>query len=180
MLIPALTDEARFQVAVRPESMRVAACCFVCERTDVSPVLVRFTRTLLLGVMGGIESTSLRVPLCPAHGGGYEGRMRMITKVQVVCAGIAALAFGSMFAAFPVVVNGHRQPGLIAEDAAQILAGIGIAAVVVAYASILLRATALPVGFRPRHHESLFRGYDAYVFRFADMGAASRFAAANR
>ena len=94
--------------------------------------------------------------------------MRTITSLQLVCVAIAALSFGYLFTLLELT-----------ETYQYVLAIIGIVAVVVAYLSIRFRATALPVTLRPRHYGRIGR-YGLYVFRFADPGAAERFATVNR
>jgi len=169
-MIENLTDLSALRVAVDPQGMRFGHGCFACPASDgARPVPLRFTRTLILGLLGGIESLFLEAPLCAACESGYAKAMRRITIVQVGCAAVASVAFGLLFLAF-------ENPTLKPFESQ--FAGIGVAAVVVAFLSIGLRARALPVRLRALQYGQIGR-YGAFVFSFQHAEAARRFARAN-
>ncbi len=170
-MIEELSNLDRGRVAVQPEAMRFSPGCFVCAEPEAAPVQVRFTRTLILLVIGGIESVEITAPLCAAHATHYSTRMRRIDRLQIACGLLILLFFASLglFAEFLPTASETVQP---------VLLGGVVAAVVVAYLSIGFRSTAISVRFSPRQHGRI-GAYGAYVFTFPDREAAERFAAAN-
>ena len=176
-LIKELTNVIHGIVAVRPESIRYASGCFVCPQHEASEQHVRFTKTLILVVIGGIESTELVVPLCADHMVRYRRRMRLIDRVQMGCGLVVLLIFGVLFLASEYGAESYAAT-LVGAEGAPILLSLVVVCVVIAYLSIGFRSTALPVRFYARRYERLM-GYGAYVFRFEDPIAAERFAVAN-
>ena len=173
MLVEDISHRERGVVAVKPDSIRFASGCFACSEPEASAVQVSFTKTLILVLFGGIESTTLVVPLCQAHQNHYEKRMRTISRFQMACGAAALLFFGLLFWMF-------EHPSLEAYQ--PVPATLGVVAVVAAYFSIGFRSTALPVRFRGSSHgRTPFSSerYGAYVFTFEDRLSGKRFYDAN-
>ena len=132
-----------------------------------------FTKTLIFVLFGGIESTTVVVPLCLAHKERDETRMRTISRFQLACGAAALVCFGIFSWMF-------EHPHL--EPFQPVLAALGVVAVVAAYVSIGVRSTALPVRFRGSSHGRApfsSKRYGAYVFTFEDRSSGERFYDAN-
>ena len=173
MLIEGLSNLELGVVAVKASGFRCALGCFVCPQRPASPTQVVFTKTLLLGIFGGIESTPFVLPLCVEHQQSYAHRMRTISRIQAgLC--LAALAF------FGILSLTFEHPLL--EPYQPIPTTLGILAVVAAYLSIGYRATALPVRFQGISHGRVpfsSQAYGGYLFVFADSESAQRLYEAN-
>ena len=94
-----------FQIAVPPGKYAFPDECLLCGERDQTPVKVAFTKVLILGFLGGIESVVVDIPLCSRCACEYREResKRVLKMILSFVLGVAALILS--FILCPTLLN---------------------------------------------------------------------------
>ena len=153
-------SEKRYKVKVKP-GYKMPNGCFVCTESSHEKTTVEFTRAMILGPFGGIETIPIEVPLCEDHAREYKlksGRYHRLLTIgalsSIVLFCIGAYFEASKLSAIPIT--------------------IGLICLAFTIGNFFTKSRCFPVRFKPKQG-MLFNGYSSFVFPFESEEAAQAF-----
>lgn len=165
----------RRKICVHIGSYKFPKTCLLCGGIiDVTLIPVEFKAVLILGIVGGGETTTLPFPLCETCATNYKNR---VAKANVWMTACFIIGFGSITIPQFMSEIAPRTLKKVPDAVGIAIAGLAIFLIVASFVMLLMKNRNFPI--KLKHRGWILKDDKHLVFTFPNEEVMHRFIAAN-